>query len=130
MRHLLLKALSTLTLLAVLPTHSASIIVGTLGLEQLPPNEFRRVIGTWLLKETGCTRSIEAVQGNYFMVARCRDVRSDDKGLPLSKQDDMHYLGKATGWAYEIAEDGKLNIRTRAGATMVAEPHDKLWPEK
>lgn len=128
MRHLPRKILFLLIFLTMAPAFSASIIVGNLGLEQLPPNEFRRVIGTWLLKETGCTRSIEAVQGNYFMVARCSNVRDDEKGLPLTKQSETNYLGKATGWAYEIDGEGKLNIRTRAGASMVAEPHKKLWP--
>ena len=128
MRYFFIKVLSVLVLLAASPAFSANIIVGNLGLEKLPPNEHRRVIGTWLLKDTGCTRSIEAVQGNYFMVARCSNIPGDDKGLPLSKLDETHYQGKVTGWAYEISEDGSLAIRTRAGSLMVAEPHAKLWP--
>lgn len=108
---------------------SAQIIVGNLGLETLPPTDARIVVGTWLIKEMGCTRSIEQAHSRYFMVARCDGVRSDDKGILLAKLGDHLYQSQSNGWSYEIVDTGFLQIRNRSGAVMLnGAPHPRLWP--
>ena len=105
------------------------IIVGNLGLEKLPPTRSRTVVGTWLLKEMSCTRSIEQAHSRYFMVARCDGVRADDKGILLAKLDDNLYQSPSNGWSYEIADTGVLHIRNRSGSVILnGEPHPQLWP--
>lgn len=105
------------------------IIVGNLGLEQLPPNHSRKVVGTWLLKEMSCTRSIEEANSRFFMVSRCEGGRSDDKGILLAKLGDNLYQSQTNGWSYEIADTGSLQIRNRNGAVILnGEPHSSLWP--
>jgi len=108
---------------------SEQIIVGNLGLEKLPPAHHRLVVGTWLLKEMGCTRSIEEANSRYFMVARCEGVRADDKGILLAKLGDKLYQSQTNGWSYEIAESGALQVRNRSGDVVLnGAPHPQLWP--
>lgn len=108
---------------------SEQIIVGNLGLEKLPPAHSRTILGTWLLKEMGCTRSIEEAHSRYFMVARCEGVRSDDKGILLAKLGDNLYQSQSNGWSYEIAGTGSLQVRNRNGDVVLnGAPHSRLWP--
>ncbi len=107
----------------------AQIIVGNLGLEKLPPTDSRKVVGTWLLKEMTCTRSIEQAHSRYFMVARCDGGHADDKGILLAKLGDNLYQSSSNGWSYEIADTGSLQVRNRSGAVILnGEPHSRLWP--
>lgn len=105
------------------------IIVGNLGLEKLPPKDGRTVLGTWLLKEMACTRSIEQAHSRYFMVVRCDGGHADDKGIVLAKLGDNLYQSPSNGWSYQIAEAGLLQIRNRRGDVILnGAPHPHLWP--
>ncbi len=114
--------------LSVPPAGAAQIIVGNLGFEKIPAGESRRVLGTWLMKTLGCTRSIEEVGQRYFMVSRCKDKREGGDGLPLRKVSAVLYEGLTTGWSYTINENGVLIMRSRRGSEYVGEPHGALWP--
>lgn len=105
------------------------IIVGNLGLEKLPPAHSRTILGTWLLKEMSCTRSIEEADTRIFMVSRCNGMRAVDKGILLAKLGDNLYQSQSNGWSYEIAGTGTLQVRNRSGAVVLnGEPHSRLWP--
>lgn len=117
------------SLILVNGVSAEQIIVGNLGLEKLPPTDSRKVLGTWLLKEMSCTRSIEQAHSRYFMVARCGGGHSDDKGILLAKLGDHLYQSQANGWSYEIADTGFLQVRNRSGDVILnGEPHPHLWP--
>lgn len=126
------KLAITGALLCLLGFGSASadqLIIGDMGLESLPPQDSRKIMGTWLMKDMGCTRSIEAAQDRLFMVARCKGIRAADKGLLLAKVSDSVYQSKTNNWSYEIATDGVLIMRNRRGDVVtVGQPHSDLWP--
>lgn len=104
------------------------IVKDHLGFEQIPRNAPRHVVGTWLLKETGCTRSIEEVGERYFMVSRCKAKKSSNTSLPIKKVSERQYAGLTTAWSYEISDDGMLILRSASGKELSAAPHAALWP--
>ena len=129
----LLSAALLFSLMLINGATFAQIIVGNLGLEKLPPESSRKVVGAWLLKEMRCTRSIEQAYARYFMVARCDGVRSaDDQGVLLLKHADNHYHSPANGWSYLIEDNGALQIRNRTGAIVLTgvpqENPTSPWP--
>lgn len=103
-----------------------------LGLEKLPPQIERTVLGTWRMVEPDirCTRSIERVKERYFLVARCPEIpgANGESGLPLAKVSDRIYRNKA-GSIYEIQPDGALNMITNGHIDMRTRPQKELWPE-
>ncbi len=122
--------LSTVWICAICsaPVFAARIIVkDNLGFEQIPSSGPRHVVGTWFLKETGCTRSIEEVEERFYMVSRCKH-KQPDSGLPLQKINEQLYTGKTTNWWYEITDEGVLKMRNARGTEYYANPYSKLWP--
>lgn len=110
------------------PTFAARVIVkDNLGFEQIPKTGERHVVGTWFLKETGCTRSIEEVGERFYMVSRCKH-KAPERGLPLQKINEQLYTGRTTNWSYEIIDGGALKMFNARGAEYYAKPHAGLWP--
>lgn len=124
----MLLALLINATLGTLTANAARIIVkDNLGFEQIPEHAERRIVGTWLLHETHCTRSIEEINERYFMVSRCKGKHADS-GLPLQKINAQLYTGKTTNWSYEIADSGELKMRSASGRELIATPSSHLWP--
>ncbi|GAA6143198.1 hypothetical protein [Hydrogenophaga sp. 5NK40-0174] len=100
--------------------------------QPLPGNEGRVVIGTWKLIEPdiACTRSIERLHENYYMVARCSEGAGVDgtKGLPIEKISERIYQSQA-GVTYEIQTDGMLFVVKKGSVDMRGTPQAELWPQ-
>ena len=104
---------------------------------KLPPLEERSVLGVWRLPPPiPCTRTIELVDNNYFMVARCHSKEAKKKkeppapdgslGVPLVRISDTEY--EATGTRYRIASGGRLIAFRDAEVLFECEPQGDIWP--
>ena len=97
----------------------------------LPPESERRVVGTWRLAPPApCTRSIEMVGSNYYMVARCVEdgkLRFGDVGTPLRRITDRLFVA-SNDVTYVVANDGKLIARNGGDLIFEAEPHAGFRP--
>jgi hypothetical protein len=97
----------------------------------LPPDNERRVVGTWLMINpvAPCTRSIEEVEGRYYMVVRCTDSANAEgkTGALLRRVSDTEYHG--ANFSYRILADGRLVAYQDADIQFEAKPYHQLWPE-
>jgi len=103
-------------------------------LETLPPIECRVVVQTWKLIDPpiNCTRSIELVDGDFFIVSRCRD--SDNKpfggneGARLQQISSTSWMGVMNKVLWEVKTDGSL-VATQDGVlAFMGLPWRTLWP--
>jgi hypothetical protein len=102
----------------------------TLRFVDLPPIEQRHIIGVWRLPPPiPCTRSIERVAEQFYMVARCKESPNVDgsKGDVLRKVSDNEYEN-ATGTTYRIMGNGTLVAKSGAEVIFEAKKQKELWP--
>ena len=114
----------------------AAVLAFTLGLpatsqakprepEHLPTDAPREVLGTWQLVEPPlpCTRSIELIKEQYYMVARCSDNASADgsRGLRIERLGPNIFEGLA-GQHYEVRRDGWLYMLDGRHVSLKAKP--------
>jgi hypothetical protein len=97
----------------------------------LPPDDHRHVIGIWLMTSPAapCTRSIEEVEGRYYMVVRCTDSPNAEGkvGALLKKLSETEYQG--ANYSYRILADGRLVAYQDAEIMFEARRYHQLWPE-
>ncbi len=113
-----------LILFALLALSSA---VGAQGKKQyrdpddvdLPPQQQRRVIGTWITSSLSgtCTRSFEGVKKRVFQVIRCDDGSGGKTGQLLTQVAANKFMPRANthGDHYVILPNGDLSVRDRDG---------------
>ena len=96
----------------------------------LPPVEQRQIVGVWRLPPPiPCTRSIERVGAEFYMVARCKDSPNVDgkRGDVLRKVSENEYRN-ASGTTYRILAGGRLVARSGAEVIFEATRQTELWP--
>ena len=123
------RPLRTLGLITVLVAPTAAISQ-LIRFVDLPPIKQRDIIGVWRLRPPiPCTRSIERVGAEFYMVARCKDSPNVDgkKGDLLRKLSDNEYQN-ASGTKYRILPDGKLVAARGTDVIFEATKQKELWP--
>jgi hypothetical protein len=127
----LLRISAPVLLALVVSAHgSASFAAGPNQPVALPKEAKREVIGTWRLRDSKCTRSIEQVAEQFYIVARCRQPADIDGsvGVPLTRISDKLYRN-LSGVHYEIQGDGHLLVKVKDEVFDRGVPQSELWPE-
>jgi hypothetical protein len=130
-----LKALATRMLIAVAATVSSLAIAqeNDSGLVRLPPLDKRKVLGIWLAttEAAPCTRSLEQVGADIYMVNRCMGGQFGDLGRRLMKSGIRAYVpigGNNPHLLYVVRDDGHLELYGRLPTPMVLPPYKGTFP--
>jgi hypothetical protein len=95
----------------------------------LPPISQRKIIGTWMMVDSPCTRSFEEVKGEVYDVARCNDKSGGNTGRKVARVNATAFRSFKPGSTdhYVIQKDGTLSVRDRDGEIDRLKKH-ALWP--
>jgi hypothetical protein len=105
---------------------------------QLPPQAERQIVGNWLISEPGMhmTRSIELVEGEYFLVSRLLGKAGEqiggDQGLRLVKVSEFEFRGCPPNiMVYTINSNGELLCQAplEKEVSLHGVPQSELWPQ-
>jgi hypothetical protein len=102
----------------------------------LPPFSERQLLGNWLIEGMPLTRSIELLEGEYFLVSRLLTDAGlpvgGDQGLLLTKLSDTEFRGVPPNtMTYRILPTGELLCQApgEKAPSMRGIPHKELWPQ-
>lgn len=98
---------------------------------RLPPLRERQILGIWI-ETTGavpCTRALERVRSDIFIVPRCKGRHFGEYGRHVVKMSARSYVptGGDPRLVYVIREDGFLELHSGL-QTMVLAPYKHPFP--
>jgi hypothetical protein len=103
-----------------------------LGMVRLPSLEERKILGVWLATSevAPCTRSLEQVGSDVFMVNRCKGGQFGDYGRRLVKTGAGAYIpiGGNPRLLYVVRDDGYLELHSHLPGPMVLAPYKGPFP--
>ena len=109
--------------------------VSMFGLVLLPPIKSRVVVQTWRLTEPpiNCTRSLELVGKQAYIVSRCVDPDGNQFGgndvTLLEQLSETTWLSPANQIVWQVNPDATLVATKNAEVVFAGVPCQSLWPQ-
>jgi len=101
------------------------------GMVRLPQFEERKILGVWLATTEAwpCTRSLEQVGSDFYMVPRCKGGKFGDYGRRVIKSGTAYIpMGGNPRLLYVVRGDGHLELHSHLPTPMVLPPYKGSFP--
>lgn len=126
-----MKIIALLAMLMCCASTSLAATPSQNGIEKLPPQSTRRVVGEWGISD-GCTGGIIAAQGKHYWVQECvvnTGCCNGSHGIVLLARSAFVFTDPRRQVTYSIQTNGTLSVAERGKPEQMLSPNlDLLQP--